>query len=269
MYVYRYDLALALHGLGWRCPQIARELGVLPRTARRWVRLLTGPTSGGIRYGDEWMAARERGEAGLYEACTRLAYKLIGKSEGEVEKLSGVQALDGLRKVAEVMQMLRGTGLGGDGAPSAAMPHPTGSIIRELSMKLQQRVLGPDGVPPLTTVGLEEARRAEFLDPAHPSRPLEGWAATPSTLIATTNPTPTPTPTHPTQTPTPASTGGGGGGGARYEINPALLHAPPAAAAPAATTPLTPVKVSSSAFAHGTPAGRPAEEDLPDGYDED
>lgn len=139
-----------------------------------------------------------RAEDELYQACTRVAMKVLGHAEGKVDTLTGAQALDGLKKLVDVMTTLRhpvygqenGAVDGGVRRLAAAAPG-TGSIpgadaiieatISKLAMRVKGRLAGAGDETParLDTAEALERWRVENIpgvDAVAPRalQPIEG-----------------------------------------------------------------------------------------------
>lgn len=143
-----------------------------------------------------------RAEDELYQACTRVAMKVLGHAEGKVDTLTGAQALDGLKKLVDVMTTLRHPvygqvsggvdgGVGGTPRAVGGMTPGTGSIpgadaiieatISKLAMRVKGRLAGAGDETParLDTAEALERWRVENIpgvDAVAPRalQPIEG-----------------------------------------------------------------------------------------------
>lgn len=180
-----FGLAMNLMALGWSAGSIAEVLD--PESPAKWVmkirkwRLLTDFPRG---HGESWMQDVKLAENELYDACMRVAVKVLGRAEEQVDQLTGPQALDGLKKLVDVMSSLRnpayaahlqpGGVFGGVVSPQApgtgslpgTAPQNVERFIEATLTRIALQVRGREGVHadraalPNQTAPLEEARAA-------------------------------------------------------------------------------------------------------------
>jgi hypothetical protein len=201
-----FGLAINLFALGWTNravaaiiePKPGRRQNKLRRQCAHWRILSKLPREAG----EDWMSDVVRAEDELYQACTRVAMKVLGHAEGKVDTLTGAQALDGLKKLVDVMTTLRHPvygqvsggvdgGVGGTPRAVGGMTPGTGSIpgadaiieatISKLAMRVKGRLAGAGDETParLDTAEALERWRVENIpgvDAVAPRalQPIEG-----------------------------------------------------------------------------------------------